>query len=102
MVVMLKSLVFHALPLPEWPTLTAKLPVTPFNVAAKVIVSPSSTWRPGQVVSRSPLRLPVVPQLAGVPPQLPLAARVTVCAAAGVDASATKARTKAALPPEVR
>ena len=95
MVVRFKSLVFHALPLPDWLTTTAKLPVTPLNVAVKVIVSPSSTWRPGQVMSRSPLRLPLVPQLAGVPPQLAVAAMVTVCAAAG-DASATKARTRAA------
>ena len=73
-------------------------------------MSPSSTCRPGQVVSRSPLRLPLVPQLAGVPAQLPVAEMLTVCAAAGVDASAAKtmtraasaARRRAASPPKVR
>ena len=66
---------------------------------------------PGQVVSRSPLRLSLVPQLAGVPAQLPLAEIAAVCAAAGVDApnadkartsAASAARRRAALPPEVR
>ena len=65
-------------------------------VEVNVRVSPSSTCRPGQVVSRSPLRLPLVPQLAGVPPQLPVAAMVTVYAAAGMDANPAKARMKAA------
>ena len=64
------------------------------------------------MVSRSPL----VPQLAGVPPQLPETEIVTVCAAAGADANEAKAKTRAAsaagvasgegkqaaLPPEVR
>ena len=74
-----------------------------------VRMSPSSTCRPGQVVSRSPLRLLLVPQLAGVPAQLPLAEMVTVCAADGADANAAKARTRAAsagrrraLPPKFR
>ena len=51
--------------------------------------------------------------MAGVPPQLPLAEMLTVCAAAGADTNAAKARTRtasaasgegkwAALPPEVR
>ena len=79
-------------------------------IDANVTVSPSSTCKPGQVVSLSPLRLPLVPQLAGVPPQLPLAETVAVCAAAGVDANVAKARTRAAsaarrpaaLPREVR
>ena len=75
---MFKSLVFQASPLPDCVTFTLKVPVTPLNVAVKVIVSPSSTWRPGQAVSLSPLRLPLVPQLAGVPAQLPLAEMVTV------------------------
>ncbi len=65
-------------------------------VEVNVRMSPSSTCRPGQVVSLSPLRLPLVPQLAGVPPQLPVAAMVTVCAAAGADASAASAQTMAA------
>ena len=59
-------------------------------------MSPSSTCNPGQVVSRSPFRLPLVPQLLGVPPQLPLAVTVTVCAAAGAAANAASVRTRAA------
>ena len=34
--------------------------------------------------------------MAGVPPQLPLAEMVTVCAAAGADANVARAKTKAA------
>ena len=44
------------------------------------------------MVSRSPL----VPQLAGAPAQSPLAVMVIVCAAAGMDANAAKAKTRAA------
>ena len=62
------------------------------TAVAKVRMSPSSTCKPGHVVSRSPL----VPQLARVPPQLPLAEMVTVCAAAGAEANAASARTRAA------
>ncbi len=58
-------------------------------------MSPSFTCRPGQVVSRSPFLFPLVPQLAGVPAQLPVAAMVTVCAAAGTDGNAAEARTRA-------
>ena len=65
-----------------------------FNVMVNATMSPSSTWRPGQVVSRSPLRLSLVPQLAGVPAQLPLAEMVTVCAAAGMDVNAASAKMK--------
>ena len=67
------------------------------NVKVNVTMSPSSTCRPGQAVSRSPL----VPQLAGVPAQLPLAEMVIVCAATGIDANAASTKTMAATPPEV-
>ena len=78
----------------------------PLNRTVNVTMSPSSTCRPGQVVSRSP----PVPQFAGVPAQLPVAEMLTVWAAAGADANAAKARTRAAsakrrraaTPPEVR
>ena len=95
----LKSAVFLALP--ETLKLTARVPLVMGGevVMVNVTVSPSSTCKPGQVVSRSP----PVPQLAGVPAQLPLAAMVTVCAATGMAANA--ARTKAATlapPPEIR
>ena len=38
------------------------VPLAGLTSILKVTVSPSSTCRPGQVVSRSPLRLPLVPQ----------------------------------------
>ena len=72
--------------------------VRPFKVLVNVTVSPSSTCKPAQAVSRSP----PVPQLAGVPPQSPVAAMVTVCAAVGMDANAASTKTMAAVPPEVR
>ena len=83
-------------------------PLAGLAVTVKVTVSPSSTCRPGQVVSRSPLRLSLVPQLARVQPQFAVAEMVRVCATAGVDAKAVKAsaasaaRRRPTLPPEVR
>ena len=102
----LKSSVFLALPVTRQSIKSKPLVTAGEIVEVNVRMSPSSTCRPGQVVSRSPL----APQLAGVPPQLPEAETVMVWAAVGAEASAVKARTRtasaerrrAALPPEVR